>query len=84
METSSDLLSTRLPALAAMAFHKIAFSVDEAALLSSWSRPGLYRAIAAGRLRAARTGRRTIILRQDLEDFLRAQRDRLTERVEYK
>lgn len=51
---------------------RLAYSVDQAAAVASISRRQLYRHLAAGRLRAAKDGKRTVILRRELVRFLRS------------
>jgi excisionase family DNA binding protein len=45
-------------------------SVPEACRVSGLGRTKIYEAIAAGRLKARKFGKRTIILRLDLQQFL--------------
>jgi len=49
---------------------KLALSVDEAARRADTCRDKIYGAINAGKLRARKNGRRTLILASDLEAFL--------------
>jgi excisionase family DNA binding protein len=49
---------------------KLGFSIKEAATASGLSRSLLYIAIAEGKLRARKCRGRTIILREDLQEFL--------------
>jgi excisionase family DNA binding protein len=49
---------------------RAAFSIDEAAHRLNSCRDKIYGAINAGKLRAKKDGRRTIILASDLEDYL--------------
>lgn len=49
---------------------KLAFSVAEAAVHSDVCRDYIYTAIRVGSLRARKAGRRTLILRADLQAFL--------------
>jgi excisionase family DNA binding protein len=49
----------------------IAYSVADAAKATSLSRSYLYEALARGDLPRRKIGRRTVILRTDLEDLLR-------------
>lgn len=51
---------------------KTAFSVTEVAAHTGVCRDAIYGAIRAGQLKAKKFGRRTIILRSDLEDYLRS------------
>lgn len=51
---------------------KLTFSVPEAVSVTGISRSLLYLEIAAGRLPARKLGRRTVILREDLQAFLKA------------
>lgn len=54
-----------------LATDKLTFSIPEAVAASGVSRSLIYVEIAAGRLRARKLGRRTIILREDLERYLK-------------
>ena len=47
-----------------------AFSIAEATRIAGIGRNTIYDALADGRLRARKIGRRTLILRADLRDFL--------------
>jgi excisionase family DNA binding protein len=47
-------------------------TIEEAAKLTSIGRSKLYEAIGEGRLQVRKFGRRTVILRSDLEGFLAA------------
>ena len=49
---------------------KLAFSVAEAAVHADVCRDNIYSAIREGRLSARKAGRRTLILRTDLEAYL--------------
>ncbi len=49
---------------------KLAFSIEEAAHRADSCRDTIYGAINAGKLRAKKHGRRTIILASDLESYL--------------
>jgi excisionase family DNA binding protein len=49
---------------------KLAHSVDESCAIAGVGRSYLYGAIAAGDLTARKAGRRTLILRSDLEAWL--------------
>jgi excisionase family DNA binding protein len=49
---------------------RLAFTVPEAAALSSLGQTSLYKAIRQGRLRIRKYGTRTIIMRTDLASFL--------------
>lgn len=53
----------------------LAYRVNEAAKVSGTSRNTIYRCIAAGQLPCARIRGRTLILREDLEAFIRGQRE---------
>ena len=55
-----------------IATDRMAFSVAEAARVSDSCRDKLYGDIRDGRLRAKKNGRRTVILRSDLEAYLAA------------
>lgn len=50
---------------------KLAVSVDEAARRADSCRDKIYGAINAGKLRARKDGRRTIVLVSDLEAYLK-------------
>lgn len=50
---------------------KLALNVAEAAVFSGVCRDMIYEAIRNGQLRARKAGRRTLILRSDLEAYLR-------------
>jgi hypothetical protein len=54
---------------------KLAHTIPGAAWASGSSRSALYNAIAQGKLRAKKFGRRTLILDADLRRFLRGLRD---------
>jgi len=49
---------------------KIAYRVSEATAVTGLSRSSLYIAIQSGTLRVKKCGRRTLILQEDLVDFL--------------
>jgi len=49
---------------------RLAFSIDESAIRAGVCRDKIYDAINAGRLRARKNGRRTLILASDLEAYL--------------
>ncbi len=49
---------------------KLAYSLDEACALGGFGKTKAYEAINEGRLKARKLGRRTIILKNDLEAFL--------------
>lgn len=50
---------------------KIGYSTEEAAYASGFGRTFIYSAIKKGHLTARKYGRRTVILRDDLEAFVR-------------
>lgn len=50
---------------------KLAYRIDEATRASGIGRTKLYEAIKAGDLQPRKAGSRTLILREDLERFLR-------------
>lgn len=52
----------------------IAYSVKQTARLLGVGRSSLYEQISSGALRAAKIGKRTIILKEDLQAFLAASR----------
>ena len=49
---------------------KLAFHIDEASRAGAGSRSEIYEALRDGRLSAKKRGRRTIILRNDLTQYL--------------
>ncbi len=51
---------------------RVGLSVDEAASIAPIGRTLLFRAIKDGRLRARKCGRRTVILVDDFNEFLRS------------
>jgi excisionase family DNA binding protein len=51
---------------------KLAFSIAAAARAADFGRSTLYEALAAGQLKAVKLGRRTLILRAELQRFLDA------------
>jgi predicted site-specific integrase-resolvase len=51
----------------------IAYNVEAAAQLIGISRAGLYRYIQAGDLKVRKIGARTVVLRQDLERFVKSE-----------
>ena len=67
-----------LPLLAQPVVHQaplkdnIAFSLEQAGHVSGLGRSALYLAVRDGRLLARKFGRRTVVLRADLEAFLAA------------
>ena len=50
---------------------KLAYSIDEFAHLTGLGRTGIFDLIKTKRLRAKKRGRRTLILREDAEQFLK-------------
>jgi excisionase family DNA binding protein len=52
--------------------HKLGLTIEEAVRLSGIGRSKLYEAIRDGLLQARKFGRRTIILQEDLQQFLAA------------
>lgn len=60
-----------LDRLAVIAAPALAYTVDEAAEACRIGRTALYDAIAAGELVARKRGRSTIILRDDLDSYLK-------------
>lgn len=50
---------------------KLAYRIDEASRASGIGRTKIYEEMKGGRLRACKVGNRTLILREDLERFLR-------------
>ncbi|MER9840557.1 helix-turn-helix domain-containing protein [Mesorhizobium australicum] len=51
---------------------KLGFSIEEAVEFSGIGRTRIFAAINAGQLVARKFGRRTVLLREDMEAFLRA------------
>ena len=49
---------------------KLSFSIEEASEFLGIGRTKLYEAINKGKLRAKKYGKRTILLKDDLDDFL--------------
>ncbi len=49
---------------------KLAYSLDEACALVGLGKTKLYESINDGRLRARKCGKRTMVLRSDLQEFL--------------
>lgn len=52
--------------------HKLAFTLHEVKDIASCSNGYLYKAIGSGELRAVKRGRRTLVLRADLDAWLNA------------
>lgn len=50
---------------------RLSYGIGEFARLTGMSLPTIYRRLRAGELRAVRSKRRTLILREDAEKFLR-------------
>ena len=50
----------------------LAVSVEEAALISGLGRTSIYGAVKSGALKARKAGRRTIVLKSDLQAWLAA------------
>ncbi|EXL06670.1 helix-turn-helix domain-containing protein [Aquamicrobium defluvii] len=48
----------------------VAYSVADAARVSGMGRSTVYNAISAGELKARKLGKRTVVLRTDLEEWL--------------
>ena len=55
---------------AAQPLERRAYTIDEAVLVSGVGRTSIYEVIKKGELRAVKRGRRTLILADDLEQFL--------------
>lgn len=51
---------------------RLGFTMEEAAATAAIGRTRVYAAVKDGKLKARKFGRRTVILREDLEAFLRA------------
>jgi len=51
---------------------KLSISINEAASMSGLGRSSIYEAMVSGKLKAKKSGKRTIILVRDLNDFLAA------------
>lgn len=49
---------------------KLSFHIDEATKAGAGSRSEIYKALREGKLKAKKRGRRTIILRDDLAEYL--------------
>ena len=64
-------MKDKLLALAAENHHLIGLSINDAVVATGVGRDQIYNAIRDGRLPAKKWGRRTIILRGDLETFLK-------------
>jgi len=52
--------------------HREGLSVPEACIVAGLGRTTIYEAISEGRLKARKCGKRTLVLRADLCDFLAA------------
>ncbi len=59
------------------AAHKLSLDVEDIRLLTGWGRNAIYAAIKDGSLRAMRVGRRVLVARAILEEFL-LERSRVT------
>ncbi len=57
-----------------MSQSKLAYSIADVMLAADAGRSSIYRAIAAGDLRAVKRGRRTLVLADDLRAWLQALR----------
>jgi excisionase family DNA binding protein len=57
---------------AAPSLNKLAYTLDEVAELSGHCRSSLYELINGGKLRAVKSGRRTLILADDLRSWMEA------------
>lgn len=55
---------------------KLAYSIEDAIKAASVGRSLLYSEISAGHLRVRKIGRRTVILREDLTEWLRSKASR--------
>ena len=66
----SDLTTAVRQALRAVSGAKLAYSVEEFGAVAGLGRTKLYAEIAAGRLRARKAGKRTVILAEDGRDYL--------------
>jgi hypothetical protein len=51
-------------------FDQLAYSIEETARITSVGRTGLYAEIKAGRLKARKAGRRTVLLADDIRQWL--------------
>ena len=51
---------------------KLGYSIPEVVRLTSIGRSSIYEALASGRLKARKLGKRTIVLENDIADFLKA------------
>jgi excisionase family DNA binding protein len=61
-----------LPPLAPQYLTPMAFTIEEAGVVSRVGRNSLYSAVETGALRARKIGRKTLILRDDLRAWLEA------------
>ena len=52
--------------------NKLAYSIDEVSKFTSLSKPYLRNKVREGALKATKFGRRVLILRSDLDSFLKA------------
>ena len=57
------------------ASHKLAYQIDEAARASGLGKTSLYKLISEGKLKAIKAAGRRLILRDDLEAYLRSCRE---------
>jgi excisionase family DNA binding protein len=65
-----DAQKSSTPSNSTLSDNRFAFSVAEAAAAMKIGRAWLYQLLASGRIPARKLGRRTIILRADIESFL--------------
>jgi hypothetical protein len=70
--TESNAREGQIDGASHRALTPIAYTIDEAALISSCSRDVLYRAAGGGLLKIRKLGTRTIVLADDLREFLAA------------
>lgn len=58
---------------------KISYTIDEACAICSIGRTKLYESISSGKIKAKKLGKRTLILKDDLERFIESLEDYSTQ-----